>query len=342
MTDPTLVLIAALSLGAGLSMYAVFAGADFGGGVWDLLATGERRREQRSAIARAMGPVWEANHVWMIFLIVVLFTAFPRAFNGLCIGLFGPLSLVLLGIVLRGAGFAFRAHAEDQPELQRVFGLAFSCSSLVTPFALGAAAAVIAAGDLRPAGDTWAPVPWSAFAQPFPIVIGLLAVSICAFTAATFLVAQTDGALRDDFRRRALVAGGGVSLFAALGLALAAREAPELSHELLHGRGLPFVVAAGVLAVAGLLVTRTGAGRASRAVAVGFVLCVVWGWGAAQWPYAITPVLTFRQAASSDAMLEVYLVCLAAGAAILVPSLLLLWRTFGGQLPASEAPEAER
>ncbi len=342
MTDPTLVAIAAFTLGAGLSMYAVFAGADFGGGVWDLFATGERKGEQRGAIARAMGPVWEANHIWVIFLIVVLFTAFPKGFNALCIGLFGPLCLVLLGIVLRGAAFVFRAHADDQPELQRVFGVVFSISSLITPFALGAAAGVIAAGDLAPAGDTWAPVPWSAFFRPFPIVVGLLAISVCSYTAATFLTAQTEGALREDFRRRAMIAGGGFALFSVLGLVLASSEAPELSHELLHGRGLPFVVAAGILAVLGFVVTHTGAYRLNRYVAVAFVLAVVWGWAASQWPYIVTPYLTFQDAASSDAMLEVYLVCLAAGAVILVPSLVFLWRTFGGQLPESDSFDPER
>ena len=125
MADPTLVAIAGLTLLAGLSMYAVFAGADFGGGVWDLFATGPRKEEQRSAIARAMGPVWEANHVWVIFLIVVLFTAFPRGFAALSIGLFGPLSLVLLGIVLRGAAFVFRAHDEGAPREQRLFEVVF-------------------------------------------------------------------------------------------------------------------------------------------------------------------------------------------------------------------------
>ena len=342
MTDPTLVAIAAVTLGAGLTMYAVFAGADFGGGVWDLFATGERKQEQRSAIARAMGPVWEANHIWVIFLIVVLFTAFPKGFNGLCIGLFGPLSLVILGITLRGASFVFRAHSEGEHHLQRLFGVLFSVSSLITPFALGAAAGVIAAGDLKPTGDTWTPVPWSAFFQPFPIVIGLLAVCVCSYTAATVLTAQTEGALREDFRRRAMISGGGFALFSGLGLVLAWQEAPELSHELLQGRGLPFVVAAGVFAILGFVVTFSAAYRLNRYVAIAFVLCVVWGWAAAQWPYIITPYLTFQDAASSDAMLQVYLVCLAAGAVILIPSLVFLWRTFGGQLPESESFEADR
>ena len=275
MTDPTLVAIAAFTLGAGLSMYAVFAGADFGGGVWDLLAFGERKAEQRSAISRAKGA----------------------------------------------------------PREQRFFGIVFSVSSLVTPFALGAAAGVVAAGDLKPAGDGWEMVPWDVVLKPFPIATGLLAVCICAYTAATFLTAQTEGALQADFRRRALVAGAGFTLCSVLGLVLAQDEAPELAHELLHGRALPLVVVAGVLAILGFVVAWTGAARLARYVAVAFVLAVLWGWALAQWPYLITPYLTFQDAASSDAMLEVYLVCLAVGAAFLVPSLIYLWRTFGGKLP---------
>ena len=339
MTDPTLVAIAALTLGAGLSMYAVFAGADFGGGVWDLLATGERKGEQRRAIARAMGPVWEANHVWVIFLIVVLFTAFPRGFNGLTTGLFLPLSLVLLGVILRGAAFVFRAHDEGAPREQRFFGVVFSVSSVITPFAFGAAAGVVAAGDVKPDGDGWMPAPWTAFLQPFPVVVGLLAVCICAYTAATFLTAQTAGALRADFHRRAMIAGGGFAVCSVVGLVLAHGEAPKLSHNLLQGRGLPFVIVAAVLAIVGFLVTRAGRARLSRYVAVAFVLAVLWGWAAAQWPYLITPYVTFQDAASSDAMLEVYLGCLAVGALLLVPSLVYLWRTFGGQLPESDAAE---
>ena len=186
MTDPTLVVLAVLTLLAGLSMYAIFAGADFGGGIWDLLSFGERKSEQRSAIARAMGPVWEANHVWIIFLITVLFTAFPKAFSAICIGLFAPLSLILLGMILRGAGFVLRAHAEDEPLVQRWLGLVFSVSSVITPFALGWCAGVIAAGALKPDGNGgWLMVPWSELLAPFPIVTGLLAVSIALDEAAS-------------------------------------------------------------------------------------------------------------------------------------------------------------
>lgn len=342
MTDPTLVALAVFALLVGLSAYAVFAGADFGGGVWDLLASGPRKQEQRSAIARAIGPVWEVNHVWIIFVIVVFFTAFPPAFAALSIGLFGPLSLILLGIILRGASFVFRAYAEDQPRLQRWFGVAFSVSSLVTPFALGASAGAIAEGALKPDGrGGWFPISWSEFFQPFPILAGLLAVSICAYLAATFLTAETDGVLREDFRRRALVAGGGVALFGALGLPLSTRFAPEISYELLSGRALPLVVLGGLFGIAGFVVTLTGAYRVARPVAVAFVLVILWGWGAAQWPYVVTPYLTFQQAASSDAMLIVFLSTLAAGAVILLPALYILFRVFKGKHPEAGSHSAD-
>ncbi len=333
MADSTLVLLAALSLLVGLSAYAVLAGADFGGGVWDLFASGPRRADQRAAIERAIGPVWEVNHVWIIFVIVVLFTAFPRAFAALCIGLFMPLTFVLLGIVLRGSAFAFRAHSEGSPALQRRLGLVFSISSLITPFALGLCAGAVAAGLVRPAGEGWQTVPVSELLQPFPLLTGLLAVLICSYLAATFLTHEAEGALREDFRRRALGTGAALAVCAAAGLVLATDAAPEHSTALLEGRGLPFALAALVLGIAGVALMARRAWRWVRPVGVAFVLAILWGWAVAQWPYAITPVLTFDEAAASPAMLRVYLVCLAAGGVILVPALWLLFRLFKGGHP---------
>lgn len=333
MTDQTLVLLAALSLLVGLSAYAVLAGADFGGGVWDLFARGPRRGDQRAAIERAIGPVWEVNHVWIIFVIVVLFTAFPKAFAALCIGLFAPLTFVLLGIVLRGSAFAFRAHSEGQPELQRWLGVAFSISSLVTPFALGLCAGAVASGALEPVGDGWATVPVAELLRPFPLVTGLLAVLICSYLAAVFLTRETDGDLRDDFRRRALVAGCALAVVAAVGLVLEADVAPEHADALLTGRGLPFALAAAAFGAGGLAALAARAYRWVRPLGVAFVLAILWGWAVAQWPYAVTPHLTFADAASSPSMLRVYLVCLAIGGVILVPALWLLFRLFKGGHP---------
>lgn len=342
MADATLVLLAALSLLVGLSAYAVLAGADFGGGVWDLFARGPRRADQRAAIERAIGPVWEVNHVWIIFVIVVLFTAFPKAFAALCIGLFAPLTFVLLGIVLRGSAFAFRAHSEDQPELQRWLGVAFSVSSLVTPFALGLAAGAVASGALEPAGDGWATVPVAELLRPFPLLTGLLAVLICSYLAAVFLTRETDGALREDFRRRALLAGAALAVVAAVGLVLAPAAAPEHAGALLTGRGLPFALVAGACGAAGLVCLARRVQRLVRPLGVAFVLAILWGWAVAQWPYAVTPYLTFAEAASSSSMLRVYLVCLAIGGVILVPALWLLFRLFKGGHPEAGRRTGER
>src|SRR5512142_3217950 len=191
---------------AALVLYGLLGGADYGGGIWDLLAAGPRRREQRALIERAIGPVWEANHVWLILAVVLLFTGFPAAFASISIALFLPLTLLLVGVVLRGAAFTFRAYDRPEDRVQARWGLAFSVSSVVAPVLLGVAVGAVAA-----AGD---PLGW---ATPFTLTIGLFAAALFAFLAATYLAVEAEGPLRDDFRRRALAAG--VAVF---GCALAA------------------------------------------------------------------------------------------------------------------------
>src|SRR5256885_12803936 len=170
MTEPELV---AGILWLALTVYAVLAGADFGGGVWDLLASGPRARDQRRAVAEAMGPVWEANNVWLIFMIVGLFTAFPSAFARLSLDLYVPFTIALIGIVLRGAAFAFRAHGREAAGEASAWGLAFGAASIVAPFSLAISRAAVASG----AADRWAP--------PFAVLIGRFAVAIGAHLAAT-------------------------------------------------------------------------------------------------------------------------------------------------------------
>src|SRR5439155_24357140 len=203
---------AAALLWLSLTAYAVLAGADFGGGVWDIFASGPRRRAQRQAVSRAMGPVWEANHVWLIFMITGLFTAFPTAFARLALGLYLPFSLVLLGIVLRGAAFAFRAHGAADTRAGSAWGTAFGIASTITPFLLGACAGAVASGAVpgRPGSDLGSLLaPWT---SPFALICGALALSICAELAASYLAVE-EAALRqpelaEDFRRRALIAAG--------------------------------------------------------------------------------------------------------------------------------------
>src|SRR5262245_11767597 len=196
---------------AGLAtiLYALLGGADFGGGVWDAFARGERKWEQRKAIANAMGPVWEANHVWLIFVIVILFTAFPTVYAALSIALFIPFHLVLLGIVLRGAAFVFRAYSPRTgagSSAQRTWGVVFGAASIITPFLLGSCLGAISAGRLRVI-DGAIGASGSAWITPMSLMMGLLALSLCAYLAAVFLTNETDGELREDFRSHALLAG---------------------------------------------------------------------------------------------------------------------------------------
>ncbi|HWE95800.1 MAG TPA: cytochrome d ubiquinol oxidase subunit II, partial [Tepidisphaeraceae bacterium] len=239
MTQETLILLCAASALAGLCAYVVLAGADFGGGVWDLFAFGPRAQRQRDAIAHAMGPVWEANHVWLIFVLVMLFTCFPVGYAVLAVALFVPFHLALAGIMLRGAAFVFRAHGPEKnpppgeiahhtinalarPAVWEVF---FGAASVVSPFVLGAAFGALTSGAVGVINgnvhiDATRPIPWL---TPYPIGCGVLALSTCAYLAAVYLVQETDGDLREDFRRRAILAGTATAALAAVVLVLAYR-----------------------------------------------------------------------------------------------------------------------
>ena len=147
----------AVVLLAGVTMYAVFGGADFGAGLWSLLAGGgERGRRPRQMIDSAIGPVWEANHVWLIFVLVVLWTGFSPAFEAIFSTLFIPLTLAALGIVLRGSGFAFH-HTARRARGREAAGLLFGLSSILTPFFMGTVVGAIAGGRVpvgNAAGDS--------------------------------------------------------------------------------------------------------------------------------------------------------------------------------------------
>lgn len=329
-------LVGLVALAAVLA-YAVLAGADFGGGIWDLLARGPRAREQRTAIAGAMGPVWEANHVWLIFLIVILFTAFPSAYAALSVALFWPFHLVLAGIVLRGAAFVFRAHGYAPAGAPLNWGRVFGAASVITPLLLGACLGAISTGAIRvedglvTAGSAWA---WLA---AFPLATGLLALALCAYLAAVYLTLETVGALREDFRRRALGAwlvGGVLSLGTLL---LTATEAPRLWQGLTGLPALP-VVAAGVLLApaSGLAVWRRRFGSA-RVLAAGQVVLLLSGWALAQWPYIIYPDMTLVGSAAPPATLGLLLWTLPFGLAVLLPSLWFLFAVFKGRNPSASA-----
>jgi cytochrome d ubiquinol oxidase subunit II len=326
-------LLGAAILGA-LVLYVLLGGADFGGGIWDLLATGPRAREQRLLVERAIGPIWEANHVWLILVIVVLFTGFPAAFAAISIALFIPLVALLVGIVLRGAAFTFRVYHAGSPGMQRAWGVAFSVSSVLAPVALGTIVGALASGRLR-AGEGGVPVEgWLAWLAPFPLAIGAFAAALFAFVAASYLAVEADGPLREDFRRRAIGAAIAVFLAAAVALALSRSEAPLVFEGLTRrGWSLPFHAATGVAAVVAFWALATGRVTLARAAAAAQTALIVLGWGASQYPYLVAPDLTLASASAPARTQHLLLVALAAGFVVLFPCLYLLFRVFKGQRP---------
>jgi cytochrome d ubiquinol oxidase subunit II len=312
-----------------LTAYAVLAGADFGGGVWDILATGPRAAEQRRSVADAMGPVWEANHVWLIFMITGLFNAFPIAFAALGIALFLPFTVALAGIVLRGAAFAFRAHGREAVGPLSAWGVVFGGASIVTPVFLGMAAAAVGGGFIVTRDGEVESGYLSGWTTPFGIVVGLFALAICAYLAATYLMVETEDRpeLLADFRRRAIGAGLVAGALALLSLLLGWLQAPRLL-ESLTGRGLPLLVLGLVNGPLALWAVWRWRPRLARVAVIAQVVLVLWAWALGQWPYLIPPGLTIAAAAAPAATLNAMLIVIGAGMALLIPSLWLLLRVF--------------
>ena len=210
-----------------LLLYVVLGGADFGGGVWDLLASGPRRAEQRALIEKAIGPIWEANHVWLILVVVVLFGTFPAAFAAISVALHVPLVLFLLGVVLRGSAFTFRAYDARGDQVQRRWGLIFSLASVAAPVVLGTIVGAIASGRVRVSGGVVTSGFFAPWLAPFPLLVGLFALALFAFLAATYLAWEAPSpALADDFRLRGLAAGAVVGVLALATFAASAEGAP--------------------------------------------------------------------------------------------------------------------
>ena len=311
----------------GVTAYAVLAGADFGGGVWDLLAGGTvRGRAQRRRIAASIGPVWEANHVWLIFALVVLWTGFPPVFAAIASTLYIPLTVVAFGIIVRGSAFAFR-NASARGPVQWAFGSLFAGASLVTPFFLGMVAGAIAAGRV-PSGIAGGDVVRS-WTGPTSLIGGALAVAGCAFLSAVFLVvdARRHGELElvDAFRRRAVATGGIVAALTAVAALVIRSDAPRLADGL-AGRALPLVITSAAISALTLLLLWRRAYAAVRVTAALAVATILWAWAAAQYPDLLVGSATVAQAAAPHATLVALVVALAAGSALLVPALgLLFW-----------------
>jgi cytochrome d ubiquinol oxidase subunit II len=301
---------------AALVLYAVFGGADFGGGVWDLLASGPRRERQRDAITDAIGPVWESNHVWLIFAWVALFTCFPPAYADICTYLNAPLTLALVGIVLRGAAFVFRNYISDNEMLARTWSVVFGVASLIAPFFLGDTIGALATGRY-----VWA--------SPFALAVGLFNVTLCAQVAAVFLIAETrDRDLRDDFRRRAIYATVAVWIVGLIPVLLARSAEPQLFAALLGPAARIAIVLAVLLGLAVMLAVALRRERIARIAVGAEVVAVLAGWFGAQAPDLVPGRWTLASAAAPAATLEAFLVAVTGGAIVLVPSLIYLFAVF--------------
>ncbi|MPY96713.1 MAG: cytochrome d ubiquinol oxidase subunit II [Actinophytocola sp.] len=309
--------VLALLVLAGLTAYTVLGGADFGAGVWDLT----RDRRQRDLVVRAMGPVWEANHVWLIFVLIALFSGFPGAFAALSRSLTGPLSIALLGIVLRGAAFAFRQYGAPHggPPVRgtALWGRVFAVSSLITPFAFGAAAGGITSGTLRADGSAGFLAP---FLEPLPLVAGLLAVAACAFIAAVYLTtdaARAEPGLVARLRVRALASGAVAGALALLALPLL----PEAFRNQLPWLAVTVSVVSGALA---LELMRRGQFVLARVAAAGAPAALLTGWAVALYPWALPGVTALSPAPSTTAGLIVGV--LTVGLLLVIPSYVFMIR----------------
>jgi cytochrome d ubiquinol oxidase subunit II len=321
-----------------VTAYALLAGADFGAGIWEFNTALRAPRRERELLYHAIGPVWEANHVWLIFVLVGLWTAFPPAYAAISQALWVPLLLALVGIVFRGVGFAFRSYAAGAVRQQEIWSAVFALASIAAPFFLGASAGAVASGrlavDARGAFDGNFVTGWILPLSLFGAVFG---VGICAYLAGVYLTREAllegDRDLAETWRRRSLATGAWMGMLAVLGLALVSADAPELWRGL-RERAWPFValsVACGIGSLTAVLLRRY---TAAAFGAGGAAASVIWGWGVAQYPALIPPALTVANAKAPAAVLHAMLWVIAAGAVVLVPSLALLFRLFKGRRPS--------
>jgi cytochrome d ubiquinol oxidase subunit II len=317
--------VAAGILWVGVTFYALFGGADFGGGFWDLIAgDAEKGERPRALIQRSLTPVWEANHVWLIFVIVVLWTAFSTAFSAVFSTLYVPIALAAVGIVLRGCGFAFRKSIEGLGA-RRAAGATFALSSVLTPFFMGAVVGAVASGNVPAAGNGDA---FSSWLEPLPLLTGAMFVATGAYLSAVFLVGDARRAGEEDleryFVRRALAAAAVAGAAAAAGLIELHAEARYVFDRLVD-QGLPLVVLSAICGLGLLVVLLRGGRKPLRPLAAGAVVAVIWGWGVAQFPYLLPTSLRIDQAAAPDATMNIVFIVFAAAAVLVLPSLGLLY-----------------
>ncbi len=329
MTLPSLPYIVISVLWFALITYAVFGGADFGAGIWDLLAHGQTAQRQHTLIDNALGPVWETNHIWLIFLVVGLFSGFPVAFATLAVVLFFPLTLALIGSALRGSAFIFRTHGLRRTT--KVWNRVFSFASSITPFFLGVSAAAVASGHIEDYGPKAPANLGSLWLTPFALTIGFLSLALCATVAAIFLTVEATTQNESDmaiaFRKRGLIAGAITAVLGALGLILAPSQAPIIWQGMIN-HAIPLVIATMIIGLAAAAALFFGYYRISRALIIAEAAFMLGTWGVSQIPYIIPPRITVDAAASSPSTQLLLLIGVTIGMIIILPSMLFLFYIF--------------
>jgi len=312
--------------------YAIFGGADFGGGIWTLFASGPRKQDQRNALERAIGPVWETNHVWLILLVVTLFVVFPTAYAAIFTALYVPLFIALIGIVARGAAFALRHYGARKSRLSNASLRFFSVASMLTPFTFGLAFGAVTGGRIEVDGTDVLSGAFAGWLSPFALICGVVAVCLSAFVAAAFMVPRTEGPLREDFRRRAIIASLALGVATTVAIPIAAWDAASFFEQLDGRFVIETMVATALFGLGTLFALWRGYSRIIPALAGITAAGVIVAWAFAQQPYLINPGLTIEEAAAPSTTVKSFLIALPIGSLILVPSLVLLYVTFSREV----------
>ena len=326
-------LIVAFCILLSLILYALSGGADFGGGMWDLLAVGPRAARQRQAIAEAIGPIWEANHVWLILVVVLLFTGFPRGFTAMMTALNIPVTAMLIGIVLRGSAFIFRKYDNQSDSVQRRWSAVFGSACFFTPFFQGVIIGALATGQIRVVHGQVSTGFFAGWLTPFALACGVFAIGLFAFLAATYLTLDTKDQpdLQSDFRKRALWSGLALAPIAGLVFLAAKQGAPEMYRGLTDWWAPLLLAITSLMAVVALVALWRRRFALARIAAIGQVTLILVGWCLAQYPDLVTPDVTVNNAHAPDITLRLLILALAVGAMILLPALFFLFHIFKGK-----------
>ena len=333
-SEPAMLWVVIPFLGASLLLYCLMAGADFGAGILELFMGREHRREQRRIIDRALGPVWEANHIWLILMVVILFMGFPAVYARVSTHLHLPLTAMLMGVIARGCAFTFRHYDAVKGRSQRPYTLFFVWSSLWTPFWLGTVAGALVPGGIDPGAAGYLDGYVRPWLRPFPMALGVFTACLFAFLAAVYLIGESpEGPVRRRFARRAGVASAATVLAGALVFAAAEREGVALAARFAANPWAAGGMAAATALLPGLwyCFARERAWPA-RILAGGQVAIILAAWFVVQFPVLVKlkggADLTFFNAHAPAAVLDQLGWALLAGGALILPALAWLLRVF--------------